>query len=53
MMELKEIKVKREGGYVCVAWDGGRLRLTPTAAAKMARLLRVTAVEIASEVARD
>ncbi|WP_158407446.1 hypothetical protein [Corynebacterium ureicelerivorans] len=53
MMELKEIKVEREGGYVCVAWDGGRLRLTPTTAAEMARQMRVAAVEIASEVTRE
>lgn len=53
MMELKEIKVEREGGYVCIAWDSKRLRLTPTAAAEMARQMRVAAVEIASEVTRD
>lgn len=53
MIEMKNLTVEREGGYVCIVWDGTRLRLTPTMAAGMARELRVTAVEIASEVARD
>lgn len=50
MIETKNLTVEREGGYVSIAWDGGRLRLTPTAAAKLARKLQVAAVEIAKEV---
>lgn len=50
---MKNFTVEREGGYVCIVWDGTRLRLTPTMAAKMARQIRAAAVEIASEVARD
>lgn len=53
MIEMKNLTVEREGGYVCIVWDGTRLRLTPTMAAKMARQMRVAAVEIASDVARD
>ena len=50
MIEMQKITVEREGGCVCIVWDGARIRLTPTAAAQMARLLRATAVEIAKEV---
>lgn len=53
MIEEKNLTVEREGGYVCIVWDGARLRLTPTVAAEMARTMRVVAVEIASEVARE
>lgn len=45
-----DMDVEREGGYVCIAWSGGKIKLTPTAAAKMAHKLQQMAVEIASEV---
>lgn len=53
MIEIKDLTVERDGGYVCIVWDDTRLRLTPTMAAKMARQIRAAAVEIASEVASD
>lgn len=51
MIELKNITVEREGGYVCIVWDDrARIRLNPTAAAQLARKLQAAAVEIATEV---
>ena len=46
-----DIDIEREDGYVCIAWSGGKIKLTPTVAAKMARKLQQMAVEIANEVA--
>lgn len=46
-----DIDIEREGGYVCIAWSDGKMKLTPTAAAKMARKLQQMAVAIADEVA--
>lgn len=50
MIEQHDLTIERDNGYVCIVWRGTRLKLTPTAAAQMARKLQATAVEIASEV---
>jgi hypothetical protein len=45
-----DIIIERDGPFVCITWDYGRLKLTPREARNIAADLDRTAVEMAQEV---
>lgn len=50
MLEETDIIVERDGAFVCITWDYGRLKLAPKAARKIAADLDRIAIEMAREV---
>lgn len=50
MLEDTDIIVERDGAFVCITWDYGRLKLEPKEARKIAADLDRAAVEMAREV---
>ena len=49
-LEETDIVVERDGTFVCITWDYGRLKLAPKEARKIAADLDRIAIEMAREV---
>ena len=50
MLEETDIIIERDGAFVCITWDYGRLKLAPKTAREIAADLDRIAIEMAQEV---